>query len=185
MLPTSPPIVSEKQLIADINSGINAKKQDKDWRVLFDIRFKLISKHFASNNYLHWPLMQILWWEMGHLKLMDTHKRLVSQRLQNAEQEIVGLQKALSAARAETAASLASTNVLPKDDELPASNDVPATIWPESSDVSNCFLPRNNNSISTNALPMAEKSGKVGDLPACCQETRLQILLPQELKLIL
>ena len=52
-----------------------------------------------------------------------------------AEQEIVGLRKALSVVRAKAAASLASTNVSPKNDEVPTSNDVSTTLPPESSDV--------------------------------------------------
>jgi hypothetical protein len=81
MLSTLPPIVSEKQLITHVNAYNNTEKQDKDWRVHFDICFKLIGKHYVSDNYLHWPLMQIPWWEMGHSKLMDIHKQLFSQRL--------------------------------------------------------------------------------------------------------
>jgi hypothetical protein len=66
MSPTLPLEVSEKQLIARVNAHIQNKKQDKDWGVLFKTRFKQIGEHFSSNNYPHWPLMQIPWWELSH-----------------------------------------------------------------------------------------------------------------------
>jgi hypothetical protein len=165
MSPTLPPIVSEKQLIAHVNVYINTKRQDKNWRSLFDLRFKLIGEHYATDTYLHWPLMRIWWWDMGHSKLINTHKRLVSQGLRKAEDEIGGLHKALSAARAEVATSLTSTSS-PKNEEVLTSNDASTTLPPESSDVNSFNFPRNDNSINTEALPMVEKDSTVGSSPS-------------------
>jgi hypothetical protein len=176
ILPTLPPAVSEKQLIACVNACIHNKKQDKDWGVLFKTHFKLIGKHFSSNNYLRWPLMQIPQSEMSHSKLINTHTNLVGQKLQDAEQEIVGLQQALTAARAETATSLTSraesaappalSNRSPRNATSPVSNDVSATLPPESSDVNSCDFSHNNNSVNSDALSMmVMDSNKVCDPP--------------------
>ena len=81
MSPTSPPKISEKRLVAHINDYIQTREQDLNWRALLDTRINLISEHYEAKGYSHWPLMGISWWDMGQSQLIDTHTKLIRQRL--------------------------------------------------------------------------------------------------------
>jgi hypothetical protein len=86
MSPTSPPTISVKRFIAHVTDYIKAKEDDIDWQAPLATRLRLIDKHFASGGYLHWSMMHILWWNMGQTELIDTHTKLISLRLEVAEQ---------------------------------------------------------------------------------------------------
>ena len=165
MSPTSPPIISEKRVIAHVNAYVKAKEQDVDWGGgLLDTRLRLISEHYVAETCLHWPMMRISWWNMGQPKLIDTHKWLVSQRLLKVDREL-NLKKVSPTTRVEDANHLASTDRPPKSDSVPVTSNASAKLSPESSDVDSIDFSRNENLINTTAIPVVTRDDKIDSPP--------------------
>ena len=137
MSPTSPPRISEKHFITHVTELGNAIEKETEWRVHLDTRVRLISDHFISGEYSHWPMMHISWWYMSQSELIGTHTTLTSLRLELAE-------------RRATERHIASTSTKANDDTL----TVPGgTRQVESSGANTIDFPRNANSVNNNVIP--------------------------------
>jgi hypothetical protein len=79
MLPTSPPQVSQKEIINFLDGYATRKGSDIAWMELVTYQIGIISKGIRQTGGRDpWLLVQEHWWEMTIADLMIAHKAVLS-----------------------------------------------------------------------------------------------------------